>query len=267
MFTGSPPMTRRDSLKVLGTAALGIACASNVLAADADTHVYELRVYTISPGKADALHNRFRTATLRLFKKHGVESVGYWMPVDENDQRLHFLLRYPSREAREESWKNFMGDPDWQAAYKASEANGAILAKPPENWFVQMTDFSPEVKIGADAGERVFEMRTYTTPPGLLPNIDARFRDHTIRLFEKHGMTNFAYWHRMKDQKDAEVTLQYMLAHKSKEAAGVSFKAFGGDPDWNAAKKASEEKAGGSLTIKDGVKSVYLKATDYSPTK
>ncbi|MFM8419079.1 MAG: NIPSNAP family protein, partial [Verrucomicrobiota bacterium] len=104
--------------------------------------VYEMRVYTINPGRAEALHNRFRNHTLRLFRKHGIESVGYWMPVDPADQRLHFLLRYPSREAREASWKAFGADPAWQAAYKASEAAGPIVAKV-ENPFYVRTDYSP----------------------------------------------------------------------------------------------------------------------------
>ncbi len=61
--------------------------------------------------------------------------------------------------------------------------------------------------------------------------------------------------------------LIYILAHKSQDAAKASFDAFRKDPDWVSARKASEEKAGGALTVKDGVKSVFMKATDYSPMK
>jgi heme-degrading monooxygenase HmoA len=104
--------------------------------------IYEMRIYTIAPGKAEDLHNRFRNHTLRLFAKHGIESVGYWMPVDKSDQRLFFLLRYPSREARETRWNAFVADPDWKAAHKASEANGALVSKA-ENPFLIRTDYSP----------------------------------------------------------------------------------------------------------------------------
>ena len=131
------------------------------------------------------------------------------------------------------------------------------------------TDYSPEIKP-AEKGvkdERVFELRTYTTTKGNLENLNARFRDHTCKLFEKHGMTNVAYWVPTADQKGADNTLVYILAHKSAEAAKASFDAFRQDPDWIAARKASEEKAGGSLTTKDGVKSVFMKATDYSPIR
>lgn len=228
--------------------------------------VYEMRVYSIAPGKAEALHNRFRNHTLRLFVRHGIESVGYWMPTDTADQRLHFLLRYPSREAREASWKAFVADPDWQAAYKASEASGALVNKV-ENPFFIRTDYSPAHRKGNISNGGVFELRTYTTPPGRLPNLDARFRDHTLKLFAKHGMTNWLYFHRMADQPEADVNLTYFLTHASQTAAKASFSAFGADPAWKSAREASEKAAGGSLTTNGGVKSLFLAATDYSPTR
>ena len=88
---------------------------------------------------------------------------------------------------------------------------------------------------------------------------------NTCKLFEKHGMTNFGYWVPLPDQKGADNTLVYVLAHKSVDAAKASFDAFRKDPDWLAARKASEEQAGGSLTVKDGVKSTFVRLTDYSP--
>ena len=120
---------------------------------------------------------------------------------------------------------------------------------------------------------RVFELRTYTTEPGRLPNLNARFRDHTLKLFAKHGITNLPYWTPLADQKgavnppDKDNTLIYLLAHASQDAAKTSFGNFGKDADWQAARKASEEKAGGSLTTKGGVKSVFLVPTDYSAVK
>lgn len=228
--------------------------------------VYEMRVYTIAPGKATDLHNRFRNHTLGLFKRHGVESVGYWTPLDTADQRIFFLLRYPSREARETRWNAFANDPDWKAAYKASEANGSLVTKA-ETPFLIRTDYSPVHRIGNISKGGVWELRTYTTPPGRLPNLDARFRDHTLGLFAKHGITNWLYFHKMADQPEANVTLMYFLAHASRDAAKASFGSFGNDPAWKTAREASEANAGGSLTAPGGVKSVFLAATDYSPTR
>ena len=119
----------------------------------------------------------------------------------------------------------------------------------------------------AAAGGRVFELRTYTTAPGKLDALNARFRDHTMKLFDKHGMRNLVYWHLLPDQKGADNTLIYLLAHKSPEAAKASFDAFRGDPAWKAALAESEKKAGGPLTEEGGVVSEFLKPTDYSPLK
>ena len=231
-----------------------------------DTRCYEMRTYTAAPGKLDELNARFHNHTCRLFAKHGMANVGYWTPLENPEGKLIYLLAYPSREARDQSWKAFMADPDWQAAMKASEADGKLVAKM-ESVFLSATDYSPEVKPVASAEPRVFELRTYTAAAGRLGALNARFRDHTLKLFARHGITNVGYWTPMKDQKGAEETLIYLLAHQSREAAAASFKAFGADADWVAARKASEEKAGGALTVPDGVKSQFLRATDYSPLK
>ncbi len=235
-------------------------------AAAPDTRCYEMRVYYAAEGKLDDLNARFRQHTCKLFEKHGMQNIGYWMPIENPDRKLVYFLAYPSREARDKSWKAFGGDPEWQKVAKMTEANGRLVAKV-ESRFFNATDYSPEIKPSSASPERVFELRTYTTTPGNLSALDARFRDHTVALFQKHGMQNFGYWHLMPGQKGAEDTLLYLLAHQSKAAADASFKAFREDPAWVAARKASEEKAGGSLTAKDGVKSEFMKPTDYSPTK
>jgi hypothetical protein len=252
---------RLSSLSLLVVA----LAAGRSLAAEPDTRCYELRTYYAAPGKLDALHARFRDHTCKLFEKHGMVNVGYWVPLDNPDNQLIYLLAYPSREARETSWKNFMADPSWQEAFRKSEENGRLVVKV-ESIFLTATDYSPPIQPTV-AGPRVFELRTYTAAPGRLVALHARFREHTVKLFAKHGMQNIGYWTPMPDQKGADNTLIYLLAHQSREAARESFAAFGRDPEWLAARKASEEKAGGSLTVPGGVKSVFLQATDYSPMR
>src|SRR5437867_7839844 len=112
------------------------------------------------------------------------------------------------------------------------------------------------------ADNRVFEPRTYTTLPGKLPDLLARFRDHTTKLFEKHGMQNIGYWV-PKDAPRSENTLIYLLAHSSRDAAKKSWDAFRADPDWQKAAKASE--ANGKIV--DKVESVFLDPTDFSKIK
>jgi len=246
------------------TAAAMLATAT-AFAADKDTRVFEMRTYHAAAGKLDDLNARFRNHTVKLFEKHGMTNIGYWVPIENTDNVLIYVLAYPSREARETSWKEFQADEDWKKAKAESEVNGKLVDKVDQR-FLSATDFSPAIQPSVGSGERVFELRTYTTTPNNLPLLHARFRDHTIALFTKHGMTNLFYWQLLPDQKDAENTLIYLLAHASTDAAKASFEAFRADPDWIAAKKESEEKGGGSLTVPEGVKSVFLKATDYSPT-
>lgn len=257
--------TRRPiwSLIVLG---LGLALAP---AGAAEAKLYEMRTYHAAPGKAEAMHARFRDHACALLKKHEMKAIGFWVPMDEADGAkgtMMWVLEWPDRETREKAWEAFKADPEWQAAFKESEKGGKLVEKA-EVHFLRATDFSPAPQVSSSPSPRAFELRTYTAEAGRLGALLARFRDHTVKLFEKHGMTNFAYWTLDEGQEGADATLVYMLAHASREAAKASFDAFRADPDWVAARKTSEEKAGGSLTVKGGVKSVFLSPADYSPTR
>ncbi len=266
-------MTLSFSL-VAVTVLVSVAAFTSVKAED--TRCFEMRIYHAAEGKLDALNARFRDHTCKLFEKHGMTNIGYWMPLENPDRLLIYVLAYPNREARETSWKEFAADPDWVAAKNASEKDGKLVTKA-DQYFFHATDYSPAIAPSAGKEVRTYELRTYTCTPNNLKNINARFRDHTVKLFEKHGMTNFAYWNLDEKQPAAKAgetrhdpanTLIYILAHKSKEAGLASFDEFRKDPDWIAAKDASEKAAGGSLTEKDGgVVSVYMASTDYSPTK
>ncbi len=232
-----------------------------------ESRLFELRVYTANEGKLDAIHKRTKDAGLKLLEKHGMTVLGVWSPVDPKDARFFLLLAHKDKAARDASFKAFAADPDWVKVRDESEKDGKLVAKA-EEIFLTVTDYSPAIEVGDHDAGRVFELRTYTATEGKLDNLNARFRDHTVKLFEKHGMTNWVYWNYAKGTKGDDTMLVYFLTHASQDAAKKSFGSFGKDPDWVAARKASEEKAGGSLTAaKDGVKSVFLKATDYSPTK
>jgi len=243
-----------------------LSAASTGAASAAATRCYEMRIYSAAPGKLDALNSRFRDHTCKLFEKHGMVNIGYWLPMTNTENKLVYLLAYPSREAREKSWKEFSADPDWQAARKESEKDGKLVLKA-ESIFLAATDFSSPIIPSQATEPRVFELRTYTATPGNLDSLLGRFRDHTVKLFNKHGMTQFGYWMTTQKKNDTGENLICLLAHKNTEAASEAFKNFHADPDWIAAKKASEEKAGGSLTTQGGVKSEFLIPTDYSPTK
>src|SRR5471030_2433807 len=88
--------------------------AANGFAADKELRFFELRTYHAAPGKLDDLNARFRDHTVKLFANHGITSIGYWVPTDNTNNVLIYLLAYPSREARDKSWKEFGADPEWQ---------------------------------------------------------------------------------------------------------------------------------------------------------
>jgi hypothetical protein len=237
---------------------------STGFAGDKETRLFELRTYHTAPGKLEELHTRFRDHTMKLFEKHGITNIGYWTPVDNTNHLLIYILAYPDRQAREQDWKEFMGDPEWQKVWKASEVNGKLVEKV-DSVFLKPTDFSPMVSVSQSGEPRSFELRKYHASPGKLDDLLSRFRDHTGALFDKHGLKQFGYW-TPTEKKDGEgETLVYILVHNNKESADANWKAFREDADWVKVKADSE--AGGPLTVKGGVQSTYMTPTDYSPTK
>jgi hypothetical protein len=109
----------------------------------AESRVFELRTYTCYEGKLDALKARFRDHTIQIFKKHGMESVGYWVPQDgeRSKNTLIYILAHPSREAATKNWAEFQADPEWKKVAAESEANGKIVQKV-ESVFMEPTEFS-----------------------------------------------------------------------------------------------------------------------------
>ena len=105
--------------------------------------IYELRIYTVHPGKMGALQARFRDHTCRLFEKHGMTNVGYWTnAVGGRSDELWYILGYEDMGARQTAWTAFLADPEWQQVYADSEADGPIVHHT-ENRFLRPTDFSP----------------------------------------------------------------------------------------------------------------------------
>ena len=258
--------------------AAALLCLCPLCLAETDTRCYELRVYHAAPGKMGALLERFRDHSCALLEKHGLTNVGYWIytenegevaaaavssgplparqepPVPEN--RLVYILSSPSRAAHEAAWKEFFEDPEWKRVVQETEADGPLVTKV-DSVFLKATDFSPAPAPSSGGAGRCFELRTYTAAPGKMDALLARFRDHTLGLFTKHGMTHIGYWTTADDDGKQ---LIYILAHKDRPAAEESFRSFREDPAWIEARKASE--AGGPLTEK--VESVFMSPVGFS---
>jgi hypothetical protein len=110
------------------------------------------------------------------------------------------------------------------------------------------------------AATGVYELRVYHAAPGKLSDLQSRFRDHTINLFDRHGIKSVAYWTPL-DEPEKSNTLIYILQHPSREAAVANWKSFQDDPEWQSVKAKSE--ANGKLAEK--IDSTYLALTDFSP--
>ena len=128
--------------------------------------------------------------------------------------------------------------------------------------FVVGLTVSSHSVVQAQAAPRVYELRTYTAPDGKLGELHTRFRNHTLRIFQRLGMTNVIYLSPM-DAPLKDNTLVYLLSYPSRDAAKASWDAFRNDPEWKTV--ASESQKNGPLTTK--VESVFLTPTDYSPMK
>lgn len=230
--------------------------------ANAGEGVLEMRIYTCEPGKLDALNERFRNHTMRLFEKHGMKNVAYWVATEgpTAGNTLYYILHHASRDAAKASWDAFRSDPEWKAVAAASkEKHGKILAKDPEVIFMTETDYSPATEKARQ--DKTYELRIYTAAEGKLGDLNSRFREHTEKLFNKHGMRSIGYWV-PTDEPKSKTHLYYVLEHTSRDSSKESWKGFVNDPEWKEVAKKTE--ANGKL-LAIPPEAVFMKAVDYSP--
>lgn len=225
-----------------------------------DSRFFELRIYYCHPGRLDALIQRFQNHTTKIFEKHGMENIGYWVPTTNDKNALYYILAFPSKEAKEKSWAAFIADPQWKEVQSKSEESGKIIESIVS---IPMTasEIMPKLKPGK-GNNRLFELRTYTCLPGRLPNLTTRFKDHTLKLFEKQGMENLMYFNTV-EKDGAQPKLVYLLAHKNQDEATKSWAAFRADPVWITARDASEKDG----KIVEKVESVYMTPLSFSKIK
>lgn len=282
------------------TALLLLIAALPVTAAEKDERIYYLEVNRAIDGKIDLFLEKIRDQKLPQYKRLGAETIGVFVPADNPHNRVYVLRSHKSRKEADAFYSSvhYMTE-DEKKVYDEFKAKHGEVQLPTAGVMLEMTatDFSPG-NFKSEKDGRVFELRTYVATPGKLGDLHARFRDHTMKLFEKHGMTNIAYFqlnqpegydHSFQKnngcmylsqaekgkvkagtafpQLDAANALVYLLAHKDQDAAKKSFDALRLDPDWVKVKDASEKKAGGSLTVKDGAISLFLKPVEISPLK
>ena len=134
------------ALALVGAVMAAVMAQSGGNSVAKDSRVFEMRTYHAAPGKLEDLQARFRNHTLKLFEKHGMTNIGYWVPVDEKTGQptgntLVYILAFPSLEARAKAWDSFRGDPAWVSVRNESEKNGKLLEKI-DSVFFKPTDYS-----------------------------------------------------------------------------------------------------------------------------
>jgi hypothetical protein len=245
-------------------------CFSSVSASAIAADSVQLDIYHGSADVAQNLIDRWKTISANNHEPNQEDSVklqATLIPVDRGDDRIFVV------------WTGIQ--QNLPPSKEIAMLHDKVM--PEYSFALEHTDFSSHHwdDVGPD---EVIELRTYVTTEGNLDELHRRFSEHTMRLFEKHGMKNVEYYQLFDkesmtlsdilkalspkgqdtsasspEQNPSDIVLVYFLAHRSKEAAGMSFTNFRADPDWIAAKAASEDKAGGSLTVGNGVKSLFLK--------
>jgi NIPSNAP len=132
------------ALFTAGVVAGQIVAPISVLRAQGSGKVYELRTYTAPEGKLTNLQARFRDHTIRIFNKHNMKSIGYWVPQDapNSQNTLIYILEHPNRDAAKKNWADFQADPEWQKVSAESQKDGRIVSKV-DSVFMDAMDFSP----------------------------------------------------------------------------------------------------------------------------
>ncbi len=227
--------------------------------------VYELRIYRAKLGRYPLLVRRFREHTDGLFKKHGLEPVGYWTPSDKRSYKRTFvyLLKHPSRYAAFKNWVRFFNDRQWQDVLDKPEFQG-LLSERPESIFLTENGYSELAQATIDKPGGIYELRTYVANLGKLPALNAHFRDTATRLLAKHGIRSIGFWAPF-DQPDSQDILVMLLYHTSGDGADAGWKALESDPAWQTVWKKSPAEEGKLLA--SPAKSLYLRAREFSRLK
>lgn len=235
---------------------LAVFAAADVRAQD---RCYEILTYTSPEGRVADLDARFREYTRRVFAKHDIEQVGFWIPVENANNEFIYVLTYRQCAERDASWERFRNDPEWQRAVGITEARGPIVSNV-ERTMLDLADYSPTVGPWMLEQPRAFELRIYTANTGKFEDLMTRFRDHTLRIFEKHGMTNIGYWVPIDN---TENQLVFILGYPSVQARAEAWAAFQADPEWRAVAEASEQDG----RLVGNVVSIMMHPTEYSPIR
>lgn len=215
--------------------------------------LYEFRVYGAAPGKFPAMYDRVAKLNVRFFLKHKIDMMGFWTDEIGATNRLTYILTFDSMADREKKWTGLVADQSRVRAFRGAEVNGPLFATE-YNSFMQATTYSPEPKLSSNIQELRFEHAM----PGKLSALNDRFANHTMALFDRHGIESVGYWTELVGVHQRVV---YMLEYPSLGDRERSWAAFNADSGWQKVRADSEEN--GPLVRE--CRSSILRLTPWSP--
>ena len=169
--------------------------------------LYELRTYEAMPGKLPALNTHLKVAA-DLFKSHELDVLGFWTDEFGASLQVTYMWMYKTFEDRQKKVAAFASDSAWQQQVAQETEQAGVVVARTHNTMLQLTPYSPEPQIKT----KVQEWRIYDAVPGRLPDLHNRFANHTLGLFEKHGISNIGYWTEVFGTSNR---LVYMLGYPS----------------------------------------------------
>lgn len=224
---------------------------------------FELRVYTVTSNKTDGVLERFRDTVEPVRRKHGIKTVGYWVaPGTTNGGTFAYLMAAENKDELQRQEKAFGADTQFKEGYAASNRKHGktvdrIVSLPLAVDETAKFDFAPGAK------PRAFDLRIYSVLPGKLEAFRARWRDHAVPIYERHGLHSVGWW--VAEKKDAAGHEQFvvLLAGESLDAIQKSITAFHADPEWQRVEKETEKDG----RLRGGVEAFKMTPADFSSLK
>jgi len=248
-------------MKALTLTWLLLLGATNGIPAEMATNrYYELRCYTVTPGKLNAVLERFRDTVEPVRRKHGINTVGYWTGTSTNGEQFVYLLAAPSQKELERQEKEFGADPDFQKGYAASNAKHGKTVDQIEVWPLGV-EVGAKLDFTRAKAPRAFDLRIYSVPPAKLDAFRARWRDHASRIYKRHGLQSLGWWVAGKKDAGGDDLFACLLAGDSVATIERATSAFHADPEWQRIQQETEVNG----RLRSSVKAYLLVPADFSP--
>ena len=227
--------------------------------------VYELRTYIAARDRFEHLVTRFREHTDRLFRKHNMQPVGYWVPAEGppiSKRTFVYILKHPSRYDAWKNWVAFTNDREWQRVLDQPVFQGLLIGKPDSVFMMAVDSATANVNDIEDRGG-VYELVTYTASPDKLPSLIRQFRERATGLFNGAPMKHIASWTAF-DKPESDSQLISLIRHSNRDQVDGNPNVAKSDARWRSATSGSET---GDLLLARPTEELYLKPLDFSPLK